>query len=66
MYILSGDMEVKSHDAETDEKVQEKITGPGDFIFIPSMEPHSMRNLSDIENVTFLCCIANVYEDETI
>ena len=66
MYILSGRMEVTSHDAKTDEKVQEKITGPGDFIFIPSMEPHSMRNLSGTENATFLCCIANVYEDETI
>jgi quercetin dioxygenase-like cupin family protein len=66
MYILSGHMEVTSHDLKTDEKVQEKITGPGDFVFIPSMEPHSMRNLSDTENATFLCCIANVYEDETI
>jgi uncharacterized RmlC-like cupin family protein len=59
-------MKVTSHDAETDEKVQEKITGSGDFIFIPSMEPHSMINLSNTENATFLCCIANVYEDETI
>ena len=66
MYILSGRMKVTSHDAKTDEKVQEKITGPGDFIFIPSMEAHSMINLSDTENATFLCCIANVYEDETI
>jgi quercetin dioxygenase-like cupin family protein len=66
MYILSGRMEVTSYDAKTDEKVQEKITGPGDFIFIPSMEAHSMINLSNTENATFLCCIANVYEDETI
>ena len=66
MYILSGHMEVTSHDSKTDEKVQEKMTGPGDFIFIPSMEPHSMRNLSDTENATFLCCIANVYEDESL
>jgi uncharacterized RmlC-like cupin family protein len=66
MYILSGHMEVTSHDFKTDEKVQEKMTGPGDFIFIPSMEPHSMRNLSDNENASFLCCIANVYEDETL
>jgi len=66
MYILSGRLKVTSHDAKTDEKVQEKITGPGDFIFIPSMETHSMINLSNTENATFLCCIANVYEDETI
>jgi hypothetical protein len=25
-----------------------------------------MKNLSDTESVTFLCCIANVYEDESI
>jgi uncharacterized RmlC-like cupin family protein len=66
MYILSGRMEVTSYDPKADEKVQEKITGPGDFIFIPSMEAHSMINLSNTENATFLCCIANVYEDETI
>jgi hypothetical protein len=28
------------------------------------MEPHSIRNLSEKEEATFLCCIANVYEDE--
>ena len=33
MYILSGRMEVTSYDPKTDEKVQEKITGLGDFIF---------------------------------
>jgi hypothetical protein len=25
-----------------------------------------MKNLSETESVTFLCCIANVYEDESI
>ena len=25
-----------------------------------------MRNLSDTEPATFLCCIANVYEEETV
>jgi hypothetical protein len=30
------------------------------------MEPHGMKNLSEIEEATFLCCICNVYEDETI
>jgi quercetin dioxygenase-like cupin family protein len=66
MYILSGRISVTSYDAKTDEKVQEKIMGPGDFVFVPSMEPHSMRNLSDTEDATFLCCIANVYEDESL
>jgi uncharacterized RmlC-like cupin family protein len=57
---------VVSYDSKTDEKVYEKTMGTGDLVFIPSMEPHSMRNLSNTENATFLCCIANVYEDETI
>jgi mannose-6-phosphate isomerase-like protein (cupin superfamily) len=66
MYILSGRLLVTSYNPETDEKVEEKIIGPNDLVYVPSMEPHSMRNLSDAENVTFLCCIANVYEDENI
>ena len=66
MYILAGHLSVVSHDSKTDEKVEEKTMGPGDFVFVPSMEPHSMRNLSDTEDATFLCCIANVYEDESL
>jgi quercetin dioxygenase-like cupin family protein len=66
MYILSGRLSMVSHHSETDERAEEKIMGPNDFVFVPSMEPHSMRNLSDKEGATFLCCIANVYEDETI
>ena len=64
MYILSGHLLVVSHDLQTDAKVDEKRVGPNDFAFIPSMEPHSMKNLSDTEDATFLCCIANVYEGE--
>lgn len=66
MYILSGRLSVTSYNPETDEKVEEKIIGRNDLVCVPSMEPHSMKNLSDVENVTFLCCIANVYEDENI
>jgi quercetin dioxygenase-like cupin family protein len=66
MYILSGCLSVVSHHSETNEKAEEKVMGPGDFVFVPSMEAHSMRNLSDTEDATFLCCIANVYEDESI
>lgn len=64
MYILGGSLSVASHDPETDEKTTERRVGPGDVIFIPSMEPHSLKNGSDQESATFLCCIANVYEDE--
>jgi quercetin dioxygenase-like cupin family protein len=66
MYILSGRIAVFSHDLKTDKVVEEKNMGPNDFVFVPTMEPHSMRNLSDTEDVTFLCCIANVYEEDSI
>jgi mannose-6-phosphate isomerase-like protein (cupin superfamily) len=64
MYILTGNISVTAYDFETDEKVAEEQAGPNDVIFIPSMEPHSLANMSDQEEVTFLCCIANVYEEE--
>ncbi len=64
MYILTGEFECRRFDPETDEIVESRICGPGDAIHIPGMEPHGMRNLSDREPATFLCCICNVYEDE--
>jgi quercetin dioxygenase-like cupin family protein len=63
MYILSGQLLVYAHDPETDEKTLERTAGPNDIIFVPSMEPHSMKNVSEGEEATFLCCIANVYEE---
>ncbi len=66
MYILSGRVKCMRHDAKTDQVLEEKVLGPNDFIFIPTMEIHSMINLSDKEKVTFLCCIANVYEDDSL
>ena len=66
MFILSGHLLVTSYDLKTDEKVEEKRIGPNDVVFVPSLEPHSMKNLSETESVTFLCCIANVYEDESV
>jgi len=65
-YILSGRLLVVSYDPDTDQVVEEKVMGANDFVFVPTMEPHSMRNLSDTEPVHFLCCIANVYPKETI
>ena len=64
MYILTGRMVVYSYDRDTDEQVSERTVGPNDIIFVPSMEPHSMKNVSTSEAATFLCCIANVYEEE--
>ena len=66
MFVLEGRMLVSSYDAETDEKIEDKEMGSYDVVFIPTMEPHSIVNLSDVEKVTFLCCIANVYDDEDV
>lgn len=66
MYIMSGQFECWRFDPETDEMVEKVICGPGDAIYIPSMEPHGMRNISGTEPGTFLCCICNIYEQKTI
>jgi quercetin dioxygenase-like cupin family protein len=63
MYIVSGSFECYQYDSETDQVVKKVICNPGDAIFIPSMEPHGMKNLSDTEPGAFLCCICNVYEE---
>ena len=63
MYILSGRCECYCYDMETEKITMTMETGPGDFIYVPSMEPHGMRNTGD-EPLTFLCCIANVYEND--
>jgi quercetin dioxygenase-like cupin family protein len=66
VYILRGQFECWRFEPETDEMVEKVICGPGDAIYVPSMEPHGMRNLSETEPGTFLCCICNIYEDNTI
>ena len=66
MYILAGTFECWEFHPETDEKAKTERCGPGTAIYIPSMEPHGMKNLSDTEPATFLCCICNVYEDDVV
>ncbi len=63
MYILSGKFECYQYDIETEKAAETKVTTSGDFVYIPSMEAHGMKNIGD-EPATFLCCIANVYEDK--
>jgi quercetin dioxygenase-like cupin family protein len=64
MYIMSGHLSVCSYDGETDETKEEKIAGPNDVVFIPSMEPHSAKNTNDTANATFLCCIGSIYDKD--
>jgi quercetin dioxygenase-like cupin family protein len=66
MYILSGRFECYQFDPKTDQKAKSCVAAAGDTVVVPSTEPHGMRNLSDTEPATFLCCICNVYEKETV
>ena len=65
MFILSGEFECWEFDSETDELKGKAACGPGSSIYIPSMQPHGMRNVSGGPG-TFLCCICNVYDAEEI
>jgi quercetin dioxygenase-like cupin family protein len=62
MFILSGEFECWQFDPQTDEQKQKFTCGAGASIYVPSMEPHGMKNVG-AEPGTFLCCICNVYED---
>lgn len=66
MYILSGRFECYRFDPKTDQQTLSCIAEAGDTVVVPSLEPHGMRNLSDTEPATFLCCICNVYDKETV
>lgn len=65
MFIVEGEFECWSFDPETDEMKTKKTCGPGSSIYVPSMEPHGMRNVSDKPG-HFLCCICNVYDEEGV
>lgn len=62
VYVESGSFECYAYDAKTGEVTDSRICNPGDFCFSPSHEPHGMRNMSDTEPGTFLCCIGCVAE----
>ena len=64
MYIMSGEFECWEFDPETDELMQKQICPAGTSVYVESMKPHGMRNTSNSEPASFLCCICNVYEQE--
>ena len=66
MYIVKGRFECWRFNPETDELEEKVVCNPGDSIYVPSMEPHGMKNTSDTEEAAFLCCICNVYDDEGV
>lgn len=63
MYILSGAVSVTAYDGATDAPLETKTLHAGDFVFVTSLEPHSIRNVSATENATFLCCIGVTCDD---
>jgi quercetin dioxygenase-like cupin family protein len=63
MYILEGRFECWCFDSESDEIIEKTMATSGDAVYIPSMEPHGMKNIGETP-ATFLCCICNVYEDK--
>ena len=65
MYFLEGSFECFCMDNETGRVTETFTANPGDSVYVPSMEPHGMRNLSRTETATFLCCICNVYDEES-
>lgn len=66
MYIESGAFECFACDPETDEVTASRICKAGDWVYTAAHEPHGMRNVSDTEPGTFLCCICNVYSDDEV
>ena len=64
MYMLSGSFECWRFDPETNELAERVVVEIGDAVHVPSMEPHGMKNTGQ-DPATFLCCICNVYEDES-
>ncbi|MCB2166220.1 MAG: cupin domain-containing protein [Deltaproteobacteria bacterium] len=65
MYILSGKFECWEFDPEKDRLKKKVICGPGFSIYVPSKQPHGMKNISD-DPSAFLCCICNVYDNDEI
>jgi quercetin dioxygenase-like cupin family protein len=63
MYIVAGELNVYSYHKDTDAVLEDKKVGVGDFVFVPSMEPHGMTNTSDTDEAAFVCCICSVHED---
>jgi uncharacterized RmlC-like cupin family protein len=60
MYIVSGQFECWDADPETGKILNKRICGPGDMVYLGTMEPHGMRNVSADDPGQFLCCICTL------
>ena len=63
MYILQGEFECWEFNPQTDDIKEKRTCGAGYSIYIPSMAPHGMKNISTGPS-SFLCCICNVYDQD--
>ena len=63
MFILSGTFECYSYDDASGKVLDTRLSPAGTSVFVPSMEPHGMKNTGS-EEAAFICCICNVYEDK--
>ena len=59
MYIVTGEFECWEVSPDSGEVVT-KVCGPGDMVYVPSLEPHGMRNTSTTQPGQFLCCICTL------
>jgi len=59
MYIVSGEFECWELNPKTGE-LAKRTCGPGDMVYVPSLEPHGMRNVSATHPGQFLCCICTL------
>jgi len=59
MYIVSGEFECWGMNPSTGE-TSKRTCGPGDMVYVPSLEPHGMRNTSSTQPGQFLCCICTL------
>jgi len=59
MYIVAGEFECWESNADTGQ-VATKVCRSGDMVYVPSLEPHGMRNISSTQVGQFLCCICTL------
>jgi quercetin dioxygenase-like cupin family protein len=55
MYLISGT--VICSVVDKDGKIEDREMAPGDFAYIYSFEPHTIKNPGDSEPAVLLCCI---------
>lgn len=58
--MLTGKLLIAGH--KDRQKIAEREIGPGDYFYVPPMEPHGLKNVGN-EPATLFCCICIVSEE---